>query len=45
MKIVRRIALALAASATVGISVMGISAPAHADTTWGRNAVGQFIGR
>jgi len=39
MKIVRKIALALAASAAVGVSVVGISAPAHADTTWGRGAV------
>lgn len=34
MKIVRKLGIALAVSAAAGIGILGISAPAHADTSW-----------
>lgn len=39
MKIVRKFGIALAAVTAVGVSVLGISAPAHADSSWGRPGV------
>jgi len=35
MSIVRRIILGVVASAALSVGVGGISAPAHADTSWG----------
>lgn len=35
MKIARKLAIAFAAVAVSAIGVLGVSAPAHADVTWG----------
>ena len=37
MNIARKVAIAIV-TATLSVGLLGISAPAHADTTWGRCA-------
>lgn len=43
MNVTRKIAIAMV-TATLSVGLLGISAPAHADSTWGRCA-GKACGR
>lgn len=41
MNIARKVAIALV-TATLSVGLLGISAPAHADSTWGRSVPGSW---